>query len=85
MNPAGGEAEVIVSLLQYGILGILVIALFVGWVVPKHVNDRDRARADRLEAENAALRDRLEKDVIPLLTRAVLAFEQRAGDRSREG
>lgn len=69
---------------QYGVLGLVVVALLMGWLVPGRYFDREVRRGDRLEAENERLRHQVEDRVIPLLTRAmdVLDRSRRRTDES---
>jgi hypothetical protein len=84
---ADGSADI---LLQYGVLGVVVLALgpAVWWFVRKQGE-----RADRLEAENTRLNTRLQEDTLPALILAtqamkasaeVLAQLQRERDIERE-
>lgn len=61
---------------QYGILGILVAALASGkFVVPRYVLDRERERADRLEAENVRLNNVIQEKAIPAIVQAATAVK----------
>lgn len=75
------------ALLQYGVLGIAVVAL--GWVVLRLVKfiqsllDRERdlirierERADRAEARVQELHDTIQRDVIPVVTRVTAATDR---------
>jgi hypothetical protein len=64
------EGEV---LAQYGFMGISVLALAA---FARQAYVREAERGDRLEGENKELRDRVEADVIPALTRAIDALER---------
>lgn len=57
------------NLVQYGVLGLLVIGFITGWVVPGRVALYHQERADRAEA---VMRDQ----VIPLLARAAAIIER---------
>lgn len=62
--------------MQYGVLGLLVVSIILGWLVPGRHHDRVSARADRLEEENDRLREHNEERVVPLLTRALEVLER---------
>lgn len=71
------------ALAQYGVLGIIVIVLFL---FARQAYDREAKRADRLEEELAKLRDRTEERIIPLATRAIDVLERayvEGGNRRR--
>ncbi len=57
--------------LQFGVLGLVVMGMLVGWIVPGRVYDREQQRADRLEQENARLRHHNEDKIVPLLVRVM--------------
>lgn len=69
--------------LNYGVPGLVVLAIILGWLVAGRTHDREVARADRLEAENARIHAHVTEQVIPLMTRAVLALERI--DEARRG
>lgn len=58
----------IVDFAQYGVLGLIVLAFIMGWIVPKPSHDALRADLDRREAQLQALISTYEKEVIPVLT-----------------
>lgn len=60
--------------LNYGVLGLVVVSLLVGWFVPAKVHEREIARADRLEAELARRDAYIAEEVVPALTRATDAL-----------
>lgn len=62
---------------QYGVLGLVIVAILAGWLVPGRHYDRAVQRADRLEAENRELRDRIENKVVPLVHDAITALARR--------
>jgi hypothetical protein len=62
---------------QWGVLGVVIVALITGWLVPGRTHEREIARADRLEQENARLRDRVETKVLPLIHEAIHALQER--------
>lgn len=74
------------ELAQYGVLGIVVVAMLVGWLIPGPTHRRETDRADRLETELRSLRERTEERVIPLVTRALDLIErpQDGGHRWRD-
>jgi hypothetical protein len=77
------------SLAQYGVVGLLVVALLFGQAVPGYIAKQKDARIAALEAENAAMRAKMEDDVIPALVRTtdLLArlTEDRVTERRRRG
>lgn len=70
-----------VEWLQYGVLGLVVLSLIIGWLVPGRIYDRAVKRAERLEEENERLRERMEERVIPLLTRVMDLLNRREPPR----
>lgn len=75
----------VAEFVQYGVLGLVLLAIIVGWLTPGRQTDREAARGDRLELELKALRDRLEGEVIPLLAKAILALEEAERRRATDG
>lgn len=73
----------VVEWLQYGVLGLVVVAIILGWLVPGRTYEREVKRADRLEEENERLREHNEQRVVPLLTRAMDLLDQLPSSRSR--
>lgn len=73
------DPSVAAEWLQYGALGLIVVALIFGWLVPGRIYDRAVERADRLETENQQLRDRIENKVVPLVHDAITALARRDG------
>lgn len=67
----------VVEWLRFGVLGLVVLSMIVGWLVPGRIYDRAIQRAERLEEENQRLRERLEEQVIPLLTRVMDVLDRR--------
>lgn len=65
MDPAA------VDWVQYGVLGLVVLSLITGWLVPGWAWRREAERADRLAQENARLREHIEDRVVPLIERAL--------------
>ena len=61
---------------EFGIAGLVILSLMMGWLVPGKVYDKAVERGDRLEAENRQLRDRIEDKVVPLMHRAIDAIER---------
>lgn len=55
-------------LVTYGPLGVFTVLMLIGQLVPKPVLERERARADRAEAQRDALAEKVTTDVIPLVT-----------------
>lgn len=70
------EADALLELLQHGVLGFVLIALILGWIVPGKSHDRAVRRADRLEEENKRIRDRVEDKVVPLVQTAIASMER---------
>lgn len=62
--------------IQYGVLGLVVLSIIVGWLTPGRQTEREASRADRLEQENQRLRQHTEDKVIPLLVRAMDLLER---------
>lgn len=60
-------------LAQYGVLGLVCAALFL---FAKSAIQRERDRADRLEAQNQKLNESFAERVIPALTSATRAIEE---------
>lgn len=58
----------LVDFAQYGVLGLIVLAFIMGWIIPKPSHDALRADLDRREAQLQALISTYEKEVIPVLT-----------------
>jgi hypothetical protein len=72
---------------EFGILGLIVLSMVTGWIVPGPVYRRECDARDRLEEENARLRDRTEEHVLPLVTRATDALARAPvayGERARD-
>lgn len=67
----------VVEWLRFGVLGLVVLSLIVGWLVPGRIHERTLQQLERLEEENARLRERLEEKVIPLVTRAIDVLDRR--------
>lgn len=72
---------------ERGVLGLVVVALIMGWLTPGRQTEREATRADRLEAENQRLRELNEDRTIPLLVRVVdvLDRSQRLDRRGPDG
>lgn len=67
--PGSGAASDFVTLLNYGVAGILLILLISGRLRhEREVQHRDEI-IERLSAQNTALTDVYQKDVIPTLIR----------------
>jgi hypothetical protein len=58
---------------QYGVLGVIAVILI--WFA-KSAHQRERDRADRMEAENKRLNELVLERVIPALTSATHAIEE---------
>lgn len=70
--------------LQFGAMGLVVLSVIVGWLTPGRQTEREQQRADRLEEENARLRQVAEDRTIPLLIRAMDVLE-RSQELDRRG
>lgn len=72
--------------LQWGALGLVLLAVILGYLVPYKAHRREQERADRLEAEVDRLRQVNEDRMLPLLARALDVLERakvdRRGDRA---
>lgn len=66
---------------NYGAVGLIVVAFLTGAIVTRAAYQREITRADRLEVENAKLHQQISERTVPLLTRAVLALEYRTGNQ----
>lgn len=64
--------------LNYGVAGLVVLCLIMGWLVSGKAYAREAARADRLEAELDARNKYIAEKVVPLLTRAVIILDHRS-------
>lgn len=53
---------------QYGVLGLVILALLAGWLWTKPAVDQLRADMQRITAQRDALIEVYEKQVIPVLT-----------------
>lgn len=73
---AGGSAGIDLTVFaQYGVLGVIAVILI--WFA-KGAHQRERERADRMEAENQKLHEMIIERVIPALTSATRAAEESA-------
>lgn len=62
---------------QYGLLGAGFAALASGrFLVPRYVLDRERDRADRMEAENQRLNTLIQEKAIPAIVDASNAVQE---------
>lgn len=75
------QALSIETWIQWGILGVILVLILLGHLVPGWVVKEKNEAIDSLLAENRELRNRFE-DVIPLLARAVETLGQTADERS---
>lgn len=69
----GGGSVDLTVFAQYGVLGIIAAMLI--WFA-KGAHQRERDRADRMEAENKRLNELILDRVIPALTSAARAIEE---------
>lgn len=76
---AAGTAEPIASLLQYGVLGLVVVGFITGWIVPGPT-------AKALAVENARLSALIEGKLFPMLEQYAANQEKSASalERSAE-
>lgn len=77
------EGSTILELVNYGTLGLLVLGLISGKIATGRERDREAARADKAESELAAIRLKVEDQVIPLLTRATDLMARETAERER--
>lgn len=70
----GGAGEAVGALVEFGVLGALVVLL---GVFAYRAYRREVERADRLEEENGRLRDSIEGRVVPLVERALSIIDGR--------
>lgn len=89
----GGETDVIATLLSSGPVGVVLVAILLGYIVPKPTVTQMQATIDRLigerndaqERERQAMNQVADK-VIPLMTKAIDVLEdQERGRRVGEG
>lgn len=67
---AAGDPTSLFSWAQYGVLGLLILAMIFGKIVPGYIlQQREKELADT-KAELSALRKNLEETVIPALVRS---------------
>lgn len=84
LTDVGPTSNLISSVLQYGIVGVVAVVLFF---VAKRLFDREQARADRLESDVRRLNDLMADQLIPALTKsteAVLDASQLINDIRRQ-
>lgn len=70
------------GLLQYGVLGLVIVALLLGWLWPRPSVDQLRkdkeaaeTRAERAEAQRDALASQL-REALPVLTETTVACKR---------
>lgn len=61
----------VANLIQYGVLGIVVIGFIFGWIVPGPT-------AKQLISENTRLNDMIEAKLLPMIERSAAALERSA-------
>ena len=67
---AGGIPVNWTTLVQGGVLGVIVILFIFGQIVSGRMYDRSLAEVDRLNTELSTVRNSMEEKVIPALTRS---------------
>lgn len=68
---AGGDSAVNWgNLAQYGVLGLVVLALIFGKIVPGYIYERKVAEYEAEKAENRRLEETVKEQVIPALLRS---------------
>lgn len=77
------STDPILDFVQYGVLGLVIIALLVGWLWAKPavlqiIKDKERAdeRADRAESQRDELLKQYEEKVLPVLTESIRSARQ---------
>lgn len=58
------------GIINVGVVGVILVLILVGVLVPGTTYKETAARAERLEKENKALHDSIKEDVIPLVVAA---------------
>lgn len=55
---------------QYGVLGLIIVALLLGWLWAKPSVDQLRADKERAEAQRDALMETMQEKVLPALAKS---------------
>lgn len=72
------------SLLERGVIGVFVVLLILGIVVPKFVADRETKRADAAEERERQMRDKIDDKILPLLAEVARELAESTEARRRE-
>lgn len=72
------------ALLERGVIGIFVVLLIIGVVVPKYWVDRETRRADAAEERERLMRDKIEEKYLPLLSEVARELAEFVELRRRE-
>lgn len=82
-TPPGGATDPILDFVQYGVLGLIIVALLLGWLwakpaVQQIIKDKERAdeRADRAESQRDELLKQYEEKVLPVIGENTRASQQ---------
>lgn len=71
-----GSSDSLFQLVQYGALGLVVVALLFGWLWAKPAVQQLIARAEKAEAQRDALISLYEQKVLPVLSEVVPATQK---------
>lgn len=74
---AATQADPIIQFAQYGILGLILLAILTGYLWPKPPVDRLQKDYDRLQAQYDELVATYQREIIPTLSRAADALARR--------
>lgn len=64
--------------IQWGVLGLVLLLIIMGKLVPGWAHDQLRKDYDDMRAENAAMRKSIEERVIPALEKSTVALASAA-------
>jgi hypothetical protein len=78
---AATSSDPIIQFAQYGILGLILLAILTGYLWPKPPVERLQKDFDRLQAQYDELVATYQREVIPMLARAADALTRRTGTR----
>lgn len=71
--------------LTWGVLGLVLMLMVTGHIVPGHVPKQKDQEIDRLVAENAKLRDKVTDDVLPALYESTTVLRDAVEALNRRG